>query len=256
MGGTEERSKPLTKLNQIIAVEKGTRTKGERALTDAYHLLQKSGELTGQTRVYTPRDDDGDRLPEETTLLQVRVPDVVADVQAAVVRMLDVAATKENTNRSAVADVVVDGRVLLRQVPVVVLVQLERKVADLQTFVAKLPVLDPAVEWTWDATSNAWRSQPVFTVRSKKVPRNHVLAKATDKHAEQVQVYHEDVPVGMWETTRFSGAITAVAKKDLLTRVGALLDALRTAREEANAVDVVDLEVGEAIWGYLFAPLG
>lgn len=42
-----------------------------------------------------------------------------------------------------------------------------------------------------------------------QVPRNHVKAEATDKHPAQVEVYHEDVPVGYWTTVKFSGALPA-----------------------------------------------
>ena len=47
------------------------------------------------------------------------------------------------------------------------------------------------------------------TLRTKKVPRNHVKAEATEKHPAQVEVYYEDVAVGYWTTVKFSGALPA-----------------------------------------------
>ena len=45
--------------NQVIAIEKGAKTKAERALTDAHHKLQKADLLSGLTRTYTPKDAEG-----------------------------------------------------------------------------------------------------------------------------------------------------------------------------------------------------
>lgn len=73
------------------------------------------------------------------------------------------------------------------------------------------------------------------TVRTKKVPRNHVKAEATDKHPAQVDVYYEDVPVGYWTTVKFSGALPARRVNELLDRVEKLQQAVKFAREEPIA---------------------
>lgn len=124
-------------------------------------------------------------------------------------RLFDVTATKDWANRTAAADVVVDGTVLLPQVPVPYLLFLEKQLTDLHTFVRKLPVLDASEAWNLDPSTDAWKTDPVRTIRTKKVPRNHVKAEATEKHPAQVEVYYEDVPVGYWTTVKFSGALSA-----------------------------------------------
>jgi hypothetical protein len=65
-------------------------------------------------------------------------------------------------------------------------------------------------------------------------------------------VYHEDVVVGRWTTTKFSGALPAKEVGDIDDRLGKLLDAVRVARETANATPVTDVEPGRAILDYLF----
>ncbi len=62
----------------------------------------------------------------------------------------------------------------------------------------KLPVHDPAENWTHDPSSATWRTDPVKTIKTKKIPRNHVKAEATDRHPAQVEVYYKDIPVGYW----------------------------------------------------------
>jgi hypothetical protein len=123
------------------------------------------------------------------------------------------------------------------------------------TFVAKLPLLDPAEDWedAIDPVTGCWKTRPAQTVRSKKVPRNHVVAEATREHAAQVQVYTEDVPSGDWTTVKFSGALPATRVRLLLDRVEELQRAVKYAREEANGTEVTDRHAGDVIFGYLFA---
>jgi hypothetical protein len=148
--------------------------------------------------------------------------------------------------------VTVDGRVLIKDVPVTYLLFLEKQLTDLHTFVKKLPVLDAAESWVQDASTDSWRTDPVQTYRTKRVPRNHVKAEATEKHPAQVEVYYEDVTIGYWTTVKFSGALPARRVNELLDRVERLQQAVKFAREEANGTQVADQQVGEAVFGYLF----
>ncbi|MFI7615087.1 hypothetical protein ACIBP6_28035 [Nonomuraea terrae] len=243
----------MAKLNQILAVEKGVKAGGQRAVTDAYHAIQKAPLLSGLSRTYQPIDDEGEQLPPESTRVQVKAEDVLADVAKALTRLFDVTAAKDWTNTVARSDVVVDGQTLLRDVPVTYLLFLEKQLVDLHTFVAKLPTLDPAETWTFDDNAETWRTEPVKTTRTKKVPRNHVLAEATDKHPAQVQVFTEDVVVGYWTKTAFSGALPARRVNELLARVQKLQDAVKYAREEANGTEAEEREIGAAVFRYLFA---
>lgn len=90
------------------------------------------------------------------------------------------------------------------------------------------------------------------TIRTKKVPRNHVKAEATDKHPAQVEVYYEDIAVGYWTTVKFSGALPAKRVNELLDRVEKLQRAVKFAREEANGSEVTDQRVGDVVLRYLF----
>lgn len=243
----------MTQLNQILAIEKSARNAAQMILTKAYQDLQKSGPLSGISRTYQPLNDEGERLPGESTRVQVNAASFASDVKTIMARMLDVVATKDNTNREAVADIMVEGnQVLARDVPVSFLLFLEKQLVDLRTFISKLPTLDPADTWTWSDEALCYVSEPVQTVRSKKIPRNHVLAEATDRHPAQVQVWHEDVSVGTWTTVKRSGALPASQVAEALRRVGILADAVKQARERANQVEVSDLLVGNRLLSYVF----
>lgn len=241
-----------TKLNQIIAVEKGVKAKAQQDLAAAHHGLQKPALLAGIARTYQPKDEEGEQLPPESTLVQVKAEDVLRDTAKTLTRLFDVTATKDWANCTARADVTVDGRVLVSQAPVAYLLFLEKQLTDIAGFLRKLPVLDAAESWSQDPSTDAWKTEPVRTVRTKKVPRNHVKAEATDKHPAQVEVYYEDIPVGYWTTVKFSGALPARRVNEMLERVDKLQQAVKFAREEANSAEVTDQRVGDAVFGYLF----
>jgi hypothetical protein len=244
----------LAKLNQIIAVEKGVKSTVSRDVTDGYHELQKAALLTGISRTYTPRDDEGDKLPAEYTKVQVNAMDVVRQSAERLTELFDITATKDCTNQVATADVVVDGKTLVSKVPVTYLLFLEKQLTDLHTLIKKLPILDGSENWHMDESQGCYATEPVQTTRTKKIPRNHVKAEATDKHPAQVEVYYEDVIVGTWRTVKLSGAVPAPTVAALLGRVEKLQAAVKFAREEANETTAVEKKVGDAVFQYLLGP--
>lgn len=242
----------MAKLNQIIAVEKGVKSQSLRDLTDAHQLLQKSSMMAGISRTYRPKDEEGEQLPPEATKVQVKAEEVIRRTVEVLTRLFDVTATKDWANTQAKADVVVDGQMLLSQVPATYLLFLEKQLVDLHTFVRKLPALDAAETWVFDSSADAWATEPVQTTRTKKIPRNHVKAEATEHHPAQVEVYYEDVVVGHWRTVKFSGSLPARRINELVERVERLQQAVKFAREEANSLEIQDQKMADKIFKYLF----
>ena len=241
------------KLNQIIAVEKNVKSRALQDLTEAHHSLQKTALLAGISRTYRPKDEEGEQLPPEATKVQIKSEEIIRKTSETLSKLFDVVATKDWANCQAKANVVVDGQTLLSNVPATYLLFLEKQLVDLHTFIKKLPVLDAAETWAFDQSADCWATEPVLTTRTKKVPRNHVKAEATEHHPAQVEVYYEDVTVGNWRTIKFSGSLPARRVNELLARVEKLQEAVKFAREEANSLEVEDVKTGEAVLGYLFA---
>lgn len=242
----------MTRLNQIIAVEKGIKNQAHVDLSKHHHRLQKAALFFGITKTYHKKSDDGEDLPSEQTLVQARAEDELRDVQKVLTELFDVTATKDWANTTAKADVVVDGEVLLQNVPVTYLLFLEKQLTDLHTDMKKLPVYDTAEQWTMNEELGLYETEPTYTSRGKKVPRNHVKAEATDKHPAQVEVYFEDVQVGQWKTVKYSGSLSPKRVRELTERVETLQRAVKFAREEANNTEVQNVKVGDKIFDYLF----
>ena len=241
----------MSRLNQIIAIEKQIKSQAHAKLTETHQQLQKSSLLTGISRVYRPKDEEGEKLPSESTRVQLNAKEATQRAANTIIDDMNITATKDFANTKAFADVKIDGRVILPHVPVSTLLYLEKQLISWKTFVEKLPILDPSESWSFDEAQNCWRSDQAETTRTKKVPRNHVKAEATEKHPAQVEVYHEDIVVGYWRTTKFSGAIPAAHQANLLRRLDRFASAIKFAREEANSIQTEDLKIGSDVFNYL-----
>lgn len=242
----------MGKLNQVIAVVASKKTKATQTLTDIYHKVQKSVLFDGISRTYQPKDEDGERLPSESKSIQVKVNDLVREATTALTEMYDCVATQDWANCQAKADVVVSGKIILSKVPVTHLLFLEKQLTDLTTFVGKLPTLDPAETWSFNASADHYATVPAETSRTRKVPKAFVKYEATKEHPAQVETFHEDVLAGYWKMIKFSGAIPAKEKNGMLERVRRLHEAVVKAREEANSIEAPNVSVAKDIFAYIF----
>ncbi len=240
----------MTRLNQIIALEQGARKNAKTALDSAAQMLA-SPAINGQTRVYAPRADDGEQYPDENKLVQVIGEEVMDRLAEVLARMFSLVLTKDTANQDAVADLVVDGDTLLGGVPTSYLLFLEAQLAELAVFVRKMPVLDPKERWGLTDRRGLYAGMPSKRARNDRVPEPVVLYPATPEHPAQVKTYEREVPVGDWTQTQLSGAFTFDRVQALADRIQRLVDACRSAREEANSAGVETM-VADPVARYLF----
>ncbi len=242
------------KLNQIVAIEKGVKSRASQVVNENYKLVQKAELFSGFDKKFLPKDSEGEMLPPESKFVQQQIPNVLANVKKAMSELFEITARKDWTNMTAKADVLVDGKVILPEVPVTYLLFLEKNLTDLRTFVAALPTLDPSEEWALDANSGLFKTKEVQTHRTKKVQKPLVLFPATDKHPAQTQLVTEDVISGHWTTVKLSGAAAKPSVTATLDKIEKLLKAVKEAREEANmTIEVTSPDIGEAVFGYIFS---
>jgi len=242
----------MAKLNQVIAAEPSVRSRAQAQITKAHHDLQRSGLVNGMNRTYRSKTEDGETFPPEIVRVQVRAEDAIAQVATSLTELFDITVTRDAANQAAAADVVVDGGLLAADVPVSTLLFLEKQLTDLNTFVRKLPVLDPAESWRQDANDLLRKTGVVTTHKTRKVPRNHVKAEATDRHPAQVEIFHEDVTIGYWDTVKVSGALPATTIDRFADRVAKLLQAVKFARETANGIEAPNRKIGESLMSWVF----
>lgn len=240
------------KLNQILAIESNKKKHHHEEISKLHHATQKGPLMNGFHRSYSPKDEEGESLPPESQKVQFRYKEVISQVCDKLADLFDVTATKDWSNCEAKSDVVVDGEIFLEGAPVPFLLYLEKQLDDMRTFVSKMVELDPGETWNWDENSGQWRSDPVLQTKKEKRKKPLVLYPATTEHPAQTQVIDEEVIIGTWSKTKFSGAIPGPEKKRLLVRVETLTEAVKFAREQANSTEAVQKKVGKKVLGFVF----
>lgn len=243
----------MTKLNQIIAVEKGIKSRKESAINELYKSVQKPTLFDGLQREYHPLDDaDKEKLPPENKRVQMDTRTVLKQTARIMSELFDAEAAKDYTNCVARADVILDGRVLFTNAPPTFLLFLEKQLTDMRTLISALPVLDPAESWTRDENAGTYRSGLTTMHRTKKVQRALTMTPTTLEHPGTAQLITDDQIVGHWHQTKLSGAMPPLEKEAMLDRLDALLKAVKAARSQANETDVVPVPaISSPIFGHL-----
>lgn len=241
------------KLNQILAVEKGVKTRAYETISELHKIAQKSELLNGFTKTYKPTVESDQVVPPQSQRVQYSATDIFETARRNLTELFDITATKDFGNQSARADVEVDGKVLVKDAPATYLLFLDKQLNDMKAFVGKFSELDPSVDWQVDPTNDRlYKSEPTSTVRTEKRQKPLVLFPATPEHPAQTQVIVEDITVGTWQTVRFSGALPANRKRQLLERIEKLSRSVKEALERANMQEVETMRTGEPVLGYLF----
>jgi len=242
------------KLSQVIALETDAKHRVQPALTKIHKATQKAELYAGSTATYECTREGEETYPPKKVKVRLVAEEALAEMSEHWVELFDRTAAKDfgNCAEGARADVVVDGEVLVEQAPVPYLLFLEKQFTDVRKAIGVIPTLDESEDWVLDEGLGYHRtSDPVRTHKTKKVQRGLVLHPPTKEHPAQTQLISEDIVVGYWTGTKFSGALQAARKKALLARVNALLGAVKLAREEANHTKVETADVGAKLFKYL-----
>lgn len=177
--------------------------------------------------------------------------DIFADAE-------DLQYQKNQTNRSATADIMWHGKVLLSGVPVDELLGLEARLVKIRELIATVPTLDAALNWVpaQDVSPHVFKlAQPHETTKTEKRPYPFVKAPATEQHPAQVEVFTKDEVVGTFITMKFTGAATAVQKSDALVNIDLLMREIKQARMRANEVPAVVEKIAAQIVEVILKPL-
>lgn len=243
----------MTQLHTIVARQRGVAARTREELARLYGLAQHPPTFLGGTKEFVSKnDEDVPNEPPETTLPSMTAQQLFRRVEKLLTESWDVMSTRDRSNMDASADIVVGGETLAENVPLSTLLSLEKQLADLRTVFTGMPVLDPAKPWTFDEAQGFAKTPETRKARTRKIVKGAVLHEGTEKHAPQVQAYHDDEIIGHTVTVEFSGAISPQDKEDLIDRTNALIDAVKAARTVANQTEVTDFRPANRLLGYIF----
>lgn len=247
----------MGKLHEILAVEKNAETVASNGLRESQKSFGKAHLFSGETKSHKIHDDENQHLKQETT--EVAVESTVREnlqylFDETLTPYYDIVLQKDKANQLAMADVVIDGKTILKDVPGVTLLGLESKLNVLMDTLRTMPTLAPGVNWVADPTSRngVYKSaQPDRRSQAISVPDFMVMYKATDKHPAQIKEFETRKEIGFFEVTSFSGMISSHEKAEYLKRVQALINAVKKARQRANCVEVPDAHIGQEIRDFI-----
>lgn len=238
-----------TQLHQHLAAEPNIKAKELALGKETEHTLSKKAHhFTGSVRMYQPKEDDGEKFPDEFEPLVTTVPEKLQYYLNSLADLIKHAVVKEETNATAIADLIYDKKVIKKNMHATALLTLENKLKGLRSKLMAIQTLDPKFVWKWNKDQNYHQTDPIQTLKSKKVAKVLVKYPATDKHPAQTELVHEDQTIGTWTLTKLSGAIPPKMKSDILTRYDKWELAVKDARQRANnAKLIIDGDIGKVI---------
>lgn len=238
-------------LHELLAVEADLQNTVTALINDGITTLSKKPDhFLGHNK--STHFLEASRSGEDTSedkLVVTTVDEKLDYVFEHVVKYYDALIQKEATNGLAKADLIVNGKVLAKDVPATMLLGLETRLKQIRALCAAAPTLPPAVRWELDPNTGKgiFRSPPATTFKTEKTVKHKVLVEATKEHKAEIEKWNEDVPVARVDTIQFSGMWTVHYKAEVLDRIEQLMVGVKQSRQRANIVEVDKRTIGKEL---------
>lgn len=248
----------MSKLHELLAVESSLRTQAEATRADLINTFEKKRTHFSEVVQTFKSNKEGEEPKVEARLgLQSTVTKELEWISDKIAKALDAAHQVDLANLEARADVVFeDGTILLKSVPATSLLQLEKRIKEIQTLVTAIPTLDPSKGFEPDPGrgEGIYRARDVEKDRTEKKFDFVVMVQPTDKHPAQVKELMLDKPIGTIQQQEWSSLVTVAQKGDMLDRAENLLRAVKKARSRANEVDIDQNQnrIGRTLLDFVF----
>ena len=237
-----------------IAIEKEVKSAWEKIRAETDKVFKGSDLFVGMEKTYTPKNENEEPLPPVRKEAVTTVNERLTWTQKFLIPLLDYEFTRDSGNMSARADIKIGDNVLVSQVPVTTLLSLEKRLKELRGIYDSAPTLDLSRKWEKSPQNQRFMQfGPVTTYRTKKVTKGVILSPATKEHPAQVERVVEEVQIGTFQETVWSGALTPGDKAKYLERIDQLIAAIQVAREEANEVQISPVQLGDTLLKFIHA---
>jgi len=167
----------------------------------------------------------------------------------------DAIAQKERANQKALGSFELPGdNKTVFTLPATLLLGLENRLLQLRNVYETIPTLDPKVEWVRNDSnmeSSYKTKEPQIRHRTEKTFSYIEMSPATKEHKAQVDKVSKESPVGNYEETFYSGAVTPTKKSEMLSRIDWLLKEIKKARQRANKQVVEDIHIGKRLMKFI-----
>ena len=244
----------MAKLHEILAVKSGVVGKLTKLISDLTELFTKKHlHFVEEHVIFKPLGENQQDVVEKNVKRQTTVRKELSWIGNDFANVLGVCNRINSTNCLAKADVIVDGTVLLKDIPATGLLELEKHIQTFKSLLEKIPTLDPVKNFKpdHDQGEDVYKAEPRVTSRTTKEFYPFVLVPATAQHPAQATKEVRDVIIGYKHETEWSGMLTPAEKSDLLSRCEDLVAAIKSAQARANNIDVVGEKIGQDIVKYI-----
>ncbi len=231
----------MAKLHELLAVEGQLKGQADASRKDLQNTFKSKRHLFEEKRVtFFPAGEGKDSTVEAQSDIQTAVRDELDWIAGIWGKALDVSYQVAEANTQARADVVLDnGKTLLTGLPATALLELEKRMGELQELITAIPTLDPAKGFKADESrgNGIYAAREVRKNRTAKVLKALVKYPATAEHPAQTETYSAEEVTGTLHEQEWSSLLTPKEKGDLLERVEELRRAIKQARQRANDTD-------------------
>jgi pterin-4a-carbinolamine dehydratase len=242
----------MTKIHELLAIERGTADRARDAMTAFLDLVESSDKpFTGLVKSYQPYDEGERGEPVKTSLPAFNVGDEFEKALAFLQQWSTASARKDEANACAYADVILDGDVCVGRLPATALLTMAARFTKLLTVAKAIPTNSASESWKWN-NDEGWYEHSTQHTRTQQVARVIKKAEATEHHPEQADVWMQDVSVGTVTATALSTMWPAHRKRDLIAKINEVIEALTGARKRANDTDIEEQKpIYEALFDYI-----
>jgi len=161
-------------------------------------------------------------------------------------------------NAEARGTIYLHGAVLAADVPVDSLLGIESRLQEVKQLLLAMPTLDATKHW--DRADHigeyVWEIKyPEESAKTAKTAKAVTLSPATKEHPANVQLVHEDVPVGKFTTIARSGECTAAEKAEAIKNIDLIITEVKRARVRTNEIEVKVATIGDKLVKAILEPL-
>ena len=248
------------KMHQLLAVHKSQKNQANVCRQELIGTFQSKKHHFEETKkTFKSLEEGVPEKVEDQKDIQTSVRVELKWIGEKLVKMMDVNYQVDLGNTMAKADVIVNDKVFLKDVPATHLMALETELNEIMEIIKVIPTLDPAKGFRPDPN----RGKYIYVARTVEKPRTRkdkkviTLAPATEKHPAQAQVVDYDKEIGTIIEQEWSSLISPAVKADMLENVETLTRAVQKARARANdqEIDPLTNKIGKTVWDYIFQPL-
>jgi len=244
----------MGKLHEVLASLPGVSKQTEDIVSETRGLFGKQSPFQGFSKTYHTLVEDTTVIPPDGKEIITTVPERLEYTGKAIAKAINIVITKEETNSSgnARAELTLGDKTI--SLSATALLALEKEVKKIREVAIVIPVYDSAQLWESNADERkfTFKAAPVPVYRTETERDFIVVDKATKEHKAQIKEVSTTKQVGYYNTVHKTGMVNSAKKAEILNKIDALLNDIKSARSRANECVAVDSFVGKDIISHIF----